>query len=410
MQAVLLAAGLGSRLHKFTDGASKALVEIGGRPLILHQLEALADHGVGPVLVIVGHDADKVQAVISNRAEVLLNDRFIETNSLYSLWLARDWVKGPFVLLNCDLLFDHRILAYLLQEPGCALAYDSTSSRGSEQTKVAVKNGRDMDIGKDLTPRGAHGESLGILKFDAEGARALLRVADHLVREEGLEQSWVIEATRSICKSVPIAAVNVAGEAWAEIDFPYDLDVARREVWPRIHRRRFGRHLTSRRVRLAILGGLVALIALGGWIANTMIGPASENWETVSIANAPSVQLQRSEGREQRWSIAGLDTALVATVNSSMVRVETRLVLPADAPRASYRYVIELSLDGEPVDWRAYSAEPDTAASFGGLLVGERKRFELDLPVGDHELHIRLLTGHGSRLLARVRQVEAREP
>ena len=82
MQAVILAAGFGSRLKSVTGGKAKPLIDIGGRPLILHQLEALADHGVGPVLVIVGHQADEVQAVIGDRAETLRNDRYAETNSL----------------------------------------------------------------------------------------------------------------------------------------------------------------------------------------------------------------------------------------------------------------------------------------------------------------------------------------
>jgi choline kinase len=159
MQAVILAAGLGSRLKPLTGGKAKALVEVGDRPLILHQLEMLADHGIGPTLVIAGYQADEVRRVVGERAEVLVNERFAETNSLYSLWLAREWVKGPFILLNCDLLFDPRILERLLEESGNVLAYDATSSRGREQTKVAIKERRVVDIGKDLPPSSARGES-----------------------------------------------------------------------------------------------------------------------------------------------------------------------------------------------------------------------------------------------------------
>src|ERR671938_1334467 len=134
MQAVILAGGVGSRLRALSGGKPKCLIEVGGRPLILHQLEALADHGVGPVLVVLGYQAETVKAVIGERAETIVNDRYPETNSPYSLWLAREWVKGPFVLLNSDLLFDPHILERLLEEDGNVLAYDSTSSRGREQT------------------------------------------------------------------------------------------------------------------------------------------------------------------------------------------------------------------------------------------------------------------------------------
>ena len=176
MQAVILAGGVGSRLHPVTGGRPKCLVEFGGRPLILHQLEALADHGIGPILCVLGHQAEAVRQVIGDRAETLTNDRFADTNSLYSLWVARDWIRGPFVLLNSDLLFDPSILEALVEARGTVLAYDSTSSRGSEQTKVVVRKQRVMDLGKDLPGTAAQGESLGLLKFDEEGARIMLAI------------------------------------------------------------------------------------------------------------------------------------------------------------------------------------------------------------------------------------------
>ena len=214
MQAVILAAGTGSRLKAVTGGKAKALLEVGGRSLILHQLEALADHGVGPVLVIVGYQAEEVQRAIGERAETIVNDRYAETNSLYSLWLARKWIKGPFVLLNCDLFFDPQILAEVVEEAGNVLAYDSTSSRGREQTKVAIKQRRVVDLGKDLPTNSARGESLGLLKFDEDGAKAMVQAADALVRRDGQEDAWVIEATRAVCSEIPIYGVNVAGQAW----------------------------------------------------------------------------------------------------------------------------------------------------------------------------------------------------
>ena len=110
MQAVILAGGVGSRLESMTGGRPKCLVEVGGRPIILHQLDALSDHGIGPVLMVVGYQHEAVREVVGQRVEYLVNERFKETNSLYSLWLAREWIKGDFVLLNSDLLFDPEIL------------------------------------------------------------------------------------------------------------------------------------------------------------------------------------------------------------------------------------------------------------------------------------------------------------
>lgn len=76
MQAVILAAGVGSRLQTVSGGAPKCLIDIGGRALIMHQLEMLADHGVGPVIVVLGYRADEVKAVIGDRAQIVVNERY----------------------------------------------------------------------------------------------------------------------------------------------------------------------------------------------------------------------------------------------------------------------------------------------------------------------------------------------
>jgi len=406
MQAVILAAGFGSRLKTVTGGKSKALIDVGGRPLIMHQLEALADHGVGPVLVVLGHEADEVQTVIGNRAEVILNERFAETNSLYSLGLAREWIKGPFVLLNCDLLFDPRILDQLLEEPGNVLLYDSTSSRGREQTKVAIKQRRVVDLGKELPANSARGESLGLLKFDAEGARAMLDTTDHLIRDGDIN-AWVIEATRTVCSQAPIYGVNVAGQAWTEIDLPYDLDVARREVWPVIWRGRWRKQVYWKRTRWAAWATGALGLALAGWVASTRLGPASLDWETVPLSGGELVRVER-DGNAQRWWDVPLNTPVTAQVSGSAVVIEVRLVLPV-AAADSMRYVVAVTVDGQPEDWRALTATPDTTARMAGAVLGDRDRVALSLGPGPHRIDVVLTAGHAHRMLVRVRQPERRE-
>src|SRR5262245_6712280 len=131
MRAIILAAGLGSRLGSKGNGQPKALLRIGDGSIIEHQLEMLSSEGVGPIIVVVGHGADEVRKVLGESVEYVVNERPGETNSLYSLWLAREWLKGDVVLLNSDLLFDPSILKNLLATEGNALAYDSLSLNGA---------------------------------------------------------------------------------------------------------------------------------------------------------------------------------------------------------------------------------------------------------------------------------------
>lgn len=403
MQAVILAAGMGTRLEKLTNGGPKCLAEIGNRPLIEHQLEALADYGVGPVLMVLGYKDQAIRELVSQRAEYVVNERFRETNSLYSLWLAREWVRGPFVLLNSDLFFHPEILSRLLEEPGNVLAYDSTSSRGQEQTKVAIRERRVVDLGKDLPPSSARGESLGLLKFDADGAKAMLAVADDLVRQ-GHEKAWVIEATRAVCRMVPLYGVNVAGLDWTEVDYPYDLEQARRVVWPAIWKTRWRRLVYWQRTRwaAAVMGAVV--LAVSGWLASTRLGPASVEWESVPPLHAPAILLPRRAGEQKWWIVARGDSGAVH-LGGGPIRLEFRLLMPP-AQRDSRRYVVSVSMDGKPESWEAFTATPDPRVTLPGSVVGDRARLEYSLEPGAHVLRLGFMAGPGDRLLFRARRPE----
>ena len=403
MQAVILAGGVGSRLGDLTKDKPKCLVEVGGKPLIKHQLEALADHGVGPVLIVLGYRAEAVREVVGEAADYITNTRYEETNSLFSLSLAREWVKGPFLLLNCDLLLDPDIIDRALEESGNILVYDSTSSGGREQTKVAIRERRVLDLGKDVPTGASRGESLGFLKFDADGARALFESVDALL-QQGHERTWVTEAVRTTCSTVPIYGVNVAGLPWVEVDFPYDLDQARREVWPAMVKSRSRPVVLWKRFRWAAAGLTAVVLAAGGWLSSSRVGPASIDWESVPPVAASKVSVIRPGGTQRWWMLTRGDSVKAELRAAKTVRVELRLLMPPGVEEQG-KYVVEVSLDGEP-DWRVLRATPDSSAVLAGHVVGDRDRLEFELEPGDHSLVVKLVAGTSDRLLTRIRRPE----
>ena len=79
------------------------------------------------------------------------------------------------------------------------------------------------------------------------------------------------------------------------------------------------------------------------------------------------------------------------------------LVLPEGITVDSARYVVALTLDDRPLDWRALTSTLDSATSLAGRAVGDRDRIQLTLPAGQHALGIELLAAHAGDLLVRVR-------
>jgi len=235
-QALILAAGRGTRLG---EGVPKCLVKLGNQALIHHQLETLRGAGIEDVCVVVGYGANRVRAAVGDRCSYIENPRFAETNSLYSLWLAREWVRGPFLQLNCDVIAHPRVYHRLLAAGGNALAYDSDSGYGEEHMKVAVRRGLLQDIGKGLDPARSSGESLGLLQYDGDAARMLFEEADALIAAGG-EMHWSPAAVARLARRAPVRCVDVAGVPWAEIDFVEDILYARCEVLPELDSDRGG--------------------------------------------------------------------------------------------------------------------------------------------------------------------------
>ena len=412
MRAIILAAGLGSRLGKKSKGRPKALIKVGGKTLIQHQLEALSSEGIGPVVVVVGHGADQVRDALGEAVEYVENPRPSETNSLYSLWLAREWLEGDVLLLNSDLLFHPQVLKKLVTTRASALAYDSLSTPGTEGTKVGLQRGRVTDLGKDLPETGARGENLGLIKLNAEGAATLRRRAEAIV-SAGDEKSWVTEAVRSTLSEVEVEGVNVAGTPWVEIDFPFDLERARRSVWPAIEKSLHPRHRAWQRARLASLVLVPLLLSAGAWSLSGRMGPGSVDWETLPPSHGLMVRVQKPEGGSRRWWVLRPGESIeVDADGGTPLRLEWRPILESTTDTASV--VVAATLDGEPFRYEAKRSDHDREIRLPedprlqGLsrLLGERDREKYVLPEGVHRLRVQYLTGTTRAVLVRLRQPE----
>ena len=238
MRGIILAAGKGSRLNGTAGESPKCLVEVGGVSLIERQISLLRDNGVDDIAVVIGCEADRVRRACGHDITYIENVRYAQTNSLYSLWMARPLLYEGFVVLNCDVLFHPALLTDLLSsrhENALLLGYREASqpAYGDEEMKVKVSGGRVVDMSKAMDPAEADGENLGIVKFGARGAAALVRIMDDLVAS-GRLRDWAPSAFAAFAQRHPLHAVGTRGLPWIEIDFPEDFERAVAEVLPAI--------------------------------------------------------------------------------------------------------------------------------------------------------------------------------
>jgi choline kinase len=238
MRGIILAAGKGSRLNGTAGDSPKCLVKVGGLSLVERQIRALRNAGIDDIAVVVGCQADQVRRACGHGITYVENSKYAQTNSMYSLWMARPLLFEGFVVLNCDVLFHPVLLHDLLSarhEDALLLAYREADQPpfGDEEMKVTVRCGRVREMSKQMPPEEADGENLGIVKFGPEGAGELVTIMDRLVAE-GRVRDWAPRAFRDFAQGRPLHVIGTRGFPWIEIDFPEDYQRAVGEILPQI--------------------------------------------------------------------------------------------------------------------------------------------------------------------------------
>lgn len=240
MRGIILAAGAGTRLYGSDVERPKCLVTFDGRPLIDLQLSTLRAYGIDDITVVVGFEAERVKRACRPGVRFVENQKYAETNSLYSLWLARPLLVDGFVVLNCDVLFHPALLGDLLtatHDSALLVSYPEYGQPpfGDEEMKVAVRRGVVVNISKDLRDDEADGENVGIVKFAAVSAGRLVEIMDGIVGSGHLGD-WAPRAFEQFARELPLFAVSTRGLPWTEIDTAADYDYATRRVFPAIQR------------------------------------------------------------------------------------------------------------------------------------------------------------------------------
>jgi histidinol-phosphate/aromatic aminotransferase/cobyric acid decarboxylase-like protein/choline kinase len=128
MQAVILAAGMGNRLGKYTQNNTKCMLNINGKKLIERALDAIDESGIQKCIIVVGYKKEKVMDFLGNRYKnidiiYVANDIYYKTNNIYSLYLAKDFLlRDDTLLLESDLIFENRLIIDILACPDPTVA------------------------------------------------------------------------------------------------------------------------------------------------------------------------------------------------------------------------------------------------------------------------------------------------
>jgi choline kinase len=229
--AILLAAGLGSRLLPLTADRPKCLIEVGGKTILEHQVEALRAAGVANVCIVAGYRSDRLEAFVEERwtaeqrPKLLFNPFYAISSSIGSVWAAQHLLDQPFCLLNGDTIYDPALVADGLSRlsPGLNLFVEPVAAAEKDDMLARVVGDRVIAVGKDLSPHLAHHRSLGFVAWSGAGAAAYRDALRAVISEVEGPQAFHHAVVDRMARQGAVKAVTFAGGVWTEIDRPEDM-------------------------------------------------------------------------------------------------------------------------------------------------------------------------------------------
>jgi len=235
--AVILAAGLGTRLKHHTEAQPKGFLEVDGTSLIERSITNLIHAGINDIIIGTGYryeHFDKLKQKYPVTTFTNLDYRI--TGSMYTLYVLRHLISKPFLLLESDLLYDPIALKYLLDdtEQDVILASGATQS-GDEVFIQASGESNLQQMSKDrnvLTH--ISGELVGITKLSPSTVEKMAAFSESHFRNGNRMLNYE-DALVEVTAQQPIRVKVVEDLIWCEIDDEHHLKRALTQIYPKIN-------------------------------------------------------------------------------------------------------------------------------------------------------------------------------
>lgn len=240
MQVVMLAAGMGKRLAKFTQNNTKCMVEVAGRKLIDFAIDSIKLAGIKRFVVVVGYKAENLKKYLiekyNNELELVFieNNQYDTTNNIYSFFLAKnELVKDDTILLESDIIFDSSIIKQVVESKDKNCAVVAKYESWMDGTCVDIDKNNDIKkfySKEDVSFKKMSSlyKTVNIYKFSREFLVSYyLPFLEAYIKGQGLDAYY--ETTLKVICSLPgvsLKAFQIGKLPWYEIDDAQDLDIA----------------------------------------------------------------------------------------------------------------------------------------------------------------------------------------
>ncbi|MBL4815487.1 MAG: phosphocholine cytidylyltransferase family protein [Shewanella sp.] len=237
IKAIILAAGVGSRIRPLTDNCPKSLLKIGDKTILEMMVSHIQACGINEIVFVLGYLEHHIKDFVGQNfpdlnVHFITNEHYADTNTGYSLMLTEEAVKdSSFIKFDADVVFDIEILKNLIaSEHDTCLCVDKNINLEAEEIKVIIDDkGHVIKASKEVNPNDAVGESIGIEKISSDTAQLLFAELKEMMKDKANHQDYYESGyERLIAKNVIFNVLDITGLKWTEIDTVEDFATAER--------------------------------------------------------------------------------------------------------------------------------------------------------------------------------------
>jgi L-glutamine-phosphate cytidylyltransferase len=233
MKAIIMVAGVGSRLAKRVKHIPKCLLSFGGETILERNVRLLKKNGIEDIIVIAGYRSGLVKEEVGSITHVIDNPFFRVTNSIASFWFAHKQfdLHDDLIIFNGDVIYQEDVLNKALNATKTPVMLIDTTRIEDADYRLKIEDDYIVAQGKELSNEETSGEYVGIVKMTKDFVPIYLSRITDLVEKQEKYGKWWEEALFEIRDEfkMKIYTVNVKGCFWAEAD--YIEDIERIEKW-----------------------------------------------------------------------------------------------------------------------------------------------------------------------------------
>lgn len=223
MRAILLAAGMGTRLRPLTLTTPKSLTIVNGEPLLERQVRFLQEIGVNEIIVVTGYLSEKFQYLKEKfNVKLVHNDKYNEYNNVYSMYLVKDYLPGSYVI-DADNYLSRN---FLLKNPKTSLYFSSKKPFNNEWVIRFDQNKKVTDI--IVTDQGDDYILCGVSYWSKEDGEFISKKLEETIQSRDFKDLYWDDIVKENINDLNVYLQEINLEDTYEIDSIEDLEEVRK--------------------------------------------------------------------------------------------------------------------------------------------------------------------------------------